>query len=443
MKKAMLILVLIFAVTGNSTFSQETQRSLYVLNGLGQTVSTMNLDTEEISNDIVAVGDIPNRIFVYKELVYVVNSVPAGITIINPATDQVVNNISLTEGSNPWSMAFTGDGRAYVTSLVANAVTVLDLATGDSLNSIPVGVSPEGILVVGNLAYLTNTGGFPSYNPSTVAVIDTRVDAVIQTIAVATNPQELAFAPDGRLHVVCTGNFGDISGQITIIDTSGVMVGNAAVVDSIATGGTPGEIAITSSGKAFLADFGNGTNGFLYSYDTATRVISNDAGNPILVGNGAMNLFYDEETGDLFVNNFSDDNVQLLDAGDGSVVATFGFGLGAQDMVVVRSSAPTSVSQQGSVQPGSFVLAQNYPNPFNPETRIDFALRNRGHVQIRIFNLRGELVNNLVDRAYEPGSFSMIWNGRDETGRNVASGIYMYEMRVGHEQLVRRMALLR
>ncbi|TDI87363.1 MAG: hypothetical protein E2O78_01335 [Caldithrix sp.] len=55
----------------------------------------------------------------------------------------------------------------------------------------------------------------------------------------------------------------------------------------------------------------------------------------------------------------------------------------------------------------------------------------------------GELVNNLVDRSYEPGSSSTTWNGKHEAGRNVASGIYTYKMRVGHEQLVRRLGLLR
>ena len=78
-----------------------------------------------------------------------------------------------------------------------------------------------------------------------------------------------------------------------------------------------------------------------------------------------------------------------------------------------------------------------------PGNAYRFALQSRGNVQIRIFNLRGELVNNLVDRSYEPGSSSTTWNGKHETGRNVASGIYMYKMRVGHEQLVRRLGLLR
>lgn len=444
MRKATTLLWLVcFILLMRVVLAQETPRTLYVLNGLGRTVSKMNLETLEISNDIVVVGEVPNRIFADDEKVYVVNSSPAGITIIDGSTDQIINNISLTEGSNPWSMAFVGGNKAYVTNLFANSVTVVNLVTGDSLNTIQMGVAPEGILVLDDFAYVTNTGGFPDYSPSTVSVIDIRTDSVTKTVDVAPNPQELTLAPDGKIHVVCTGNFGDIGGKVYIIDPSGDSDGSPAVADSVLIGGSPNDIVITSDGLAYLADFGDGNNGFVYSYDISARAILHDASNPILVGKGAMNLLFDDENGALYVNNFSDDAVQQLDASNGSVIHTFGFGDGTQDMAILGSVNPTSVEDGSRQIPSDFALFQNYPNPFNPETRIEFSISRNTRVQITIFNIKGEPIRKLVDKTFAAGKSSMIWDGKDEIGRIAPSGIYLYEMKAGDVRIARRLTVLR
>ncbi|MFQ5637119.1 MAG: FlgD immunoglobulin-like domain containing protein [bacterium] len=441
MRKSVVMIVALLCVVSLGR-SQQTKHTLYVVNGLGRTVSKMDLESGEIRNDFVTVGDIPNRIFTKGDKVYVVNSVPAGITVIDGTNGQIVNNITLTVGSNPWSMGFAGENKAYVTNLFANTVTVLDLASGDSVDTIPVGVAPEGVLVLGDRAYVTNTGGFPSYNPSTVSVVDTQADTVTKTISVATNPQELALAPDGKIHVVCTGNFGDITGKMYIIDPTGDADGTAAVVDSIIIGGAPADIAITPEGLAFLADFGDGINGFLYTYDAATKQVLHNASNPILVGGGAMNLLFDQESGSLYVNNFSDDTVQLLNPANGAVLNTFEFGDGALDMAILRLNT-TSVDTDNMPAPADFSLFQNYPNPFNPETIIRFSVSKKARIQIKIYNLKGQLIRTLVNDRFETGDHSTTWNGRNDGGAFVASGLYFYEMQAGDFQQVKRLTLIR
>jgi flagellar hook assembly protein FlgD len=76
-------------------------------------------------------------------------------------------------------------------------------------------------------------------------------------------------------------------------------------------------------------------------------------------------------------------------------------------------------------------LRGNYPNPFNPSTSIRFTVsdeHSNQHVSISIYNIRGQKVRNLVNDEFSPGEHSVVWNGTDETGKNVSSGVYFYRM---------------
>ncbi|UCG51965.1 MAG: T9SS type A sorting domain-containing protein [Candidatus Latescibacterota bacterium] len=75
-------------------------------------------------------------------------------------------------------------------------------------------------------------------------------------------------------------------------------------------------------------------------------------------------------------------------------------------------------------------LAQNHPNPFNPVTTIDYSIHDRGHVSIRVYDVRGKLVRTLVDEIKTPraGGYSVEWNGRNDLGQPVSSGVYFYRM---------------
>jgi YVTN family beta-propeller protein len=343
--------------------SQDIPRSLYVLNGLGQTVSKMNIEAESIDNNISTVGSVPNRIYTDNNLVYVLNSVPDGITVINPLNDQVVDNISLTTGSNPWDMAFVGTKKAYVTNWLANSVSVINLENGDEANTIEVGTAPEGILVVDNTAYICNSGGYPNYPQSTVSIIDVTKDSVTKTLDVLTNPQDIALGPNGNVYVICTGNYLDTFGKIVEINPFGDTDYTPLVTDTVDIGGTPTDIVVTNSGIVYLADFGNGTNGFVYSYNILTDEVLHDAENPILVGNGAMALLYDNLTNTIYVNNFSDDAVQRLSPADGNVIDTYLFGDGAQHMAILEAAESSDPWADGVVDytPGTGAgFGQNY-----------------------------------------------------------------------------------
>ena len=88
-------------------------------------------------------------------------------------------------------------------------------------------------------------------------------------------------------------------------------------------------------------------------------------------------------------------------------------------------------------------LDQNHPNPFNPDTRITFALAERGRVRIEVFDAAGRLVRTLVDRELSAGPHGVGWDARDRAGRAVGSGVYFYRMTTANETISRKMVVVR
>ena len=93
--------------------------------------------------------------------------------------------------------------------------------------------------------------------------------------------------------------------------------------------------------------------------------------------------------------------------------------------------------------PLATALHQNYPNPFNGHTTISYSLEKPGHVSIRIYNTAGQLVRMLEDRDRAAGTYQVVWNGRDNASRPVASGIYFMRMNAGDYGKSRKIVYLR
>lgn len=88
-------------------------------------------------------------------------------------------------------------------------------------------------------------------------------------------------------------------------------------------------------------------------------------------------------------------------------------------------------------------LGPNHPNPFNPQTTIEFALANAGHVQLAVFDVAGRAVRTLTNDSYQPGSYRLNWDGRDDRGQSVASGVYFYRLSTQGYVQTRKMTLLK
>lgn len=97
----------------------------------------------------------------------------------------------------------------------------------------------------------------------------------------------------------------------------------------------------------------------------------------------------------------------------------------------------------GRALPAAFGLTQNYPNPFNPVTRIRYQLPQSSHVLLEVFNTLGKRVAVLADAAQPAGYYSLTWIARDEQGNRLPSGIYVYRLRAGNFNQIRKLVLVK
>ncbi len=113
-------------------------------------------------------------------------------------------------------------------------------------------------------------------------------------------------------------------------------------------------------------------------------------------------------------------------------------------LVVTYRSVMTSVLADRSFGPPSLRLEQNVPNPFNPETTIRFGVPAPGEVvSLKIYDVAGRTVATLLDGEKVAGSRTVRWDGRDNTGRIVASGVYFYRLEAGRESVSKKLVVLR
>ncbi|MBU0561803.1 MAG: T9SS type A sorting domain-containing protein [Bacteroidetes bacterium] len=112
---------------------------------------------------------------------------------------------------------------------------------------------------------------------------------------------------------------------------------------------------------------------------------------------------------------------------------------------IAFSSTITSVEEQRLIQQviSSFKLHQNYPNPFNPNTTIEYTIPSFGQVEINIFDIQGGVVRSLEKSQKHPGNHIVIWDGRNNNGTSVASGIYFCHVQYNGKMLTKKLALIK
>jgi D-alanyl-D-alanine carboxypeptidase len=103
----------------------------------------------------------------------------------------------------------------------------------------------------------------------------------------------------------------------------------------------------------------------------------------------------------------------------------------------------TGINTDSNPIAGDFKLFQNYPNPFNPMTTIEYDLPRATDVEVAVFNSLGQKIKNLVKGKQAAGRHQTTWNGQDNAGHEVSSGVYFYKLRAGNFVQVKKMILLR
>jgi hypothetical protein len=142
------------------------------------------------------------------------------------------------------------------------------------------------------------------------------------------------------------------------------------------------------------------------------------------------------------------------DGVDEAVVGDPGWWLANPDApigrVYIYKNPYTEVEDEKNLLPHSFSLGQNYPNPFNPTTTIPFSLKTQGsmlkglvHTTLIIYNILGQEIRTLVNEEKMPGDYKVVWNGKNERGEAVGSGIYFYRIQAGSFTKTAKMSLLK
>jgi hypothetical protein len=146
---------------------------------------------------------------------------------------------------------------------------------------------------------------------------------------------------------------------------------------------------------------------------------SNPAVNtPLLSGFPGIATFGLDEAGEIYMSNIQDGRIYRF------------------------ASTITSVAMAGSVVHG-FKLEQNYPNPFNPSTTINYSLPAQSHTVLIINDLLGKEIRMLLNGTQAGGVHSVVWDGRNNAGTAVASGIYIYRLTAGQFASSRRLLFLK
>lgn len=222
----------------------------------------------------------------------------------------------------------------------------------------------------------------------------------------------------------------------TIADNEGASLGGNGVY---IVGGTLGFernlVAFNGTSSASLADGVAVANADLVA--VCNLVHGNAAGN----WSGMADPTGTEGNLDLAPRFCAGDGFYAVEEGSPAATSACGpIGAGAIGCGTVSVGDPRD---GGPVPLQVLALGQNFPNPFNPLTAIEFSLPVRGAVALRVFDLRGRWVHTLAEGEFEAGIHRIQWDGTDATGRSVASGTYVYELRTADRVLVRKMGLLK
>ena len=167
-----------------------------------------------------------------------------------------------------------------------------------------------------------------------------------------------------------------------------------------------------------------------------------------------MTLFFSAKDGMLKVGILDLTGANLIPAGEGSLVKLNITGsdvssLEIQKAIMVNENAtPFEVNilpkkEKQTSTPKEFELSQNIPNPFNPETQISYSLPEAAKVRLTVYNVLGRKVKKIVDDYQTAGPKTVHWDGKDESGSNVASGIYFYRLDAAGYTETKKMVLMK
>lgn len=349
----------------------------------------------------------PNTAAIANDTLYIYSNdaVYKGIPIsargyeINPASER------------EWYAA-TKSGKILKLNPASGAGT--EFGTGSNYNEITsVAINPKT-----KIAYGLSTG---AASTALFRLNGTGGDAYTLYSIPSTSLTGMSFDTSGTLYLAGRG------GQIYSFDlANGAMVMTDSVktnLSGIAFDPFTNELWATvyrpvGSGRDRVVKVVRGTGDTLLVGVTGFSIVTNDIEfdeNGVLYGvKGSTS-----QNGELFTINKT--------TGAGTLIGASGFN-GLNSIAYLTGTLTSVKEDQVSAVPGDFRLGQNYPNPFNPETTIEYSLPVNGSVRLVVYNMLGQVINELVNEVKAAGSYKLSWNASNRAGEKLPSGIYFYEL---------------
>jgi YVTN family beta-propeller protein len=373
-------------------------------------------------------------------------------------------------GLHPYGIAAAPSGRrVYVTNFFSNDVSVIDTDSSRAsfqsvIESIPAGLNPTGLAVHpdGRSLYVAN------YGDATLTIIDTDSTHATYHLARATantgaDTRTIVITPDGGFVVMGTSTGLILLDPVTgdILETINLGVSTQSLAIHPAGGFV---LVLATDGQLLLVDLRPGYSGFVRATantgtDGRSIVISPDGGLVLVTLPEGFVLIFEIRILGGSGGSGDPSAAQYQFIGPDSVaVGENPFGMafdpndpsrllvvneGDQTVSILRDVTVATSTDETLILPTRFQVYPNFPNPFGLRTTIRYDLPRTSDVEVRIYDVAGRLVSVLKSRGEAAGRRTMLWDGRNSSGLQVASGIYFYEFRAGDFRDVRRMVRLR
>lgn len=356
---------------------------------------------------------------------FVSNLGSSDISVVDIATFRVVERIVVA--AQPLDMALSPDGATlYISNSGASLLTAIDARTFEVRGLVSVGAltdGPYGIAAGDESVWVTNLNG-----NVVLAITDGRIAA---RIPVDGGPRSLAF--DRLTDRLLVTSFR--GGDLTLIDTG---TNRISATIPLGVAGTFAVALHPAGGRAYVTAH---DEGLVLVVDLSTQQVVA----AIDVGADPRGLSLSPDGSRLFVTTAAGGQIRVLDAATYAPLAELDVTGGPRGISVVEapSAGPvTAIDAEGGL-PATWSLSPAWPNPFNPETHVAVTLPFESDVVVEVFDALGQRLRRFERRGVPAGTHRLSWDGRDDRGGAVASGLYFLRLHWQTEQAVRKALLLR
>lgn len=353
---------------------------------------------------------------------------------IDTKNGKVIHKIK-SPGSGPQGLAY-GAGALWHTDEYQKTIFKINPLTGTIIKQLPIAESSGWFIGV---AYYNGKLWLSNHINRKIYQIDTSNGAILNTFVL----------PSGLQPVELTMKSNDL--HIGTIESGGHFVYNYSTNNTFTVYPNQHTVIVGDSAKRMLPV--KLSKGY---YTITTEVISKPhAGGDIdgvffwattgensakwPAGHAVYETFRDNQSVSLFSPTGFDGYLFFMDGGNlsdnfGSVSITF----------KLDSIGTTSIgSNEGEKIPLQFHLSQNFPNPFNPTTNIRYEIKKENYVTINIYDMIGRTIKTLITEFQPSGNYTITWDGKNENGELVATGTYLYQLKIGEQAETKKMILIK